>query len=253
MNNFDIREQFNKQAKNFSNWTVTLNIEYLKAYFDFCQIKTEDALLDVACGTGEYSIYLAHKIKKVSGIDISDKAIDIAKTYTKKFKLANAEFLCYDVENLPYEDNSFSVVNCKSAFHHFLKPETVFKEMLRCSNHKVCIQDIISYEDEKVDSFFNKFEKEVDISHNQTLKQREFDRLFISHNLRIVNKMVVNVELNLNEYLRHAVQLEVNTKRINKMLAQGLKDPTISRYFFYKGDELYFKRDVYLLFGEKFC
>jgi len=58
-----VKRQFDKQAQNFSNWSVTKNIEYQKAYFDFCEISSQDTLLDFACGTGEYAVYAAAIVK----------------------------------------------------------------------------------------------------------------------------------------------------------------------------------------------
>jgi ubiquinone/menaquinone biosynthesis C-methylase UbiE len=52
-----VKRQFDKQAENFSNWSVTKNIEYQRAYFGFCEISPQDTLLDLACGTGEYAIF----------------------------------------------------------------------------------------------------------------------------------------------------------------------------------------------------
>ncbi|MBA7540793.1 hypothetical protein ES705_33096 [subsurface metagenome] len=53
MNNQLIKNQFNKQAEKFANWSVGRHIEYIKAYCDFCEISGQDKLLDVACGPGE--------------------------------------------------------------------------------------------------------------------------------------------------------------------------------------------------------
>jgi len=47
-----VKRQFDKQAQNFSNWSVTKNIEYQKAYFDFCELSSQDTLLDSACSNG---------------------------------------------------------------------------------------------------------------------------------------------------------------------------------------------------------
>jgi len=79
-----VKRQFNKQAQNFSNWSVTKNIEYQKAYFDFCEIFSQDTLLDVACGTGEYAIFAAPKVRYVNGVDISKGMIEIAQKQADK-------------------------------------------------------------------------------------------------------------------------------------------------------------------------
>jgi tRNA/tmRNA/rRNA uracil-C5-methylase (TrmA/RlmC/RlmD family) len=59
------------QAQTFSNWSVTKNEEYMHAYFEFIDLQKEDEMLDVACGTGEFSVFYARRIKGVHGIDIS--------------------------------------------------------------------------------------------------------------------------------------------------------------------------------------
>ncbi|NQU88685.1 MAG: class I SAM-dependent methyltransferase [Mariniphaga sp.] len=146
MKNQIIKDQFNKQAELFANWSVSKNLEYLEAYVNFCSIQPGDRVLDVACGPGDLAIFLADKVSKVQGIDISDKEVEIANGLVNKFGLKNIRFDCADVEKLPNDNNSFSVVLCKSAFHHFRNPDVVFKEMKRCceKSGKISIQDIVA-------------------------------------------------------------------------------------------------------------
>lgn len=54
------------------------------------------SVLDVGCGAGLYSIGLAPYVKKVAGIDISEKMIDSAKEKAKQEHCGNCEFLCLD-------------------------------------------------------------------------------------------------------------------------------------------------------------
>ena len=166
-----VKRQFDKQAQNFSNWSVTKNIEYQKAYFDFCEISTQDALLDFACGTGEYAIFAAHKVKYVHGVDISKGMIEIAQNQATKENIYNISFLCHPVEQTPFEDRSFSIVICRSAFHHFHDYDGIFDEMIRCSQKggRISVQDIVAYPDELIDRFFEEFERAVDMSHHKTL------------------------------------------------------------------------------------
>ncbi len=73
-----------------------------------CKDKT---ILDYGCGNGVHSIFLAKLGKKVIGIDLSQKAISLAK---KKIKINNLEektdFLVMDCESLGFPDNHFDVI-----------------------------------------------------------------------------------------------------------------------------------------------
>ena len=221
-----VKRQFDTQAQNFSNWSVTKNEEYMQAYFEFIDLRKDDELLDVACGTGEFSAFCAKRIKRVYGIDISAGMIELANKLAQTCGLTNVAFECHDVEHIPCAYNSFSVVQCRSAFHHMESYPQVFNEMLRCCERggRLAIQDIIAYEDQKVNSFFEALEKEVDVSHNATLHRAEFIDLFDRNRVEVIRSFVVEIELNFREYLGHAHQSEGSIEKIGNMLEEGLQD-----------------------------
>jgi len=253
MVNQKVKEQFNKQAEKFANWSVGKNVEYLNGYFDFCNIQPNDILLDVACGPGDFTNLTARRILKASGVDISDKEIEIANRQSSELGLTNVVFDCSDVENLPYSNNSFTVVVCKSAFHHFMNPEIVFKEMIRCCENggKISIQDIRAYDDSYVNEFFEAFDKLIDNSHNKTLNEYEFNKLYSGNGIKKTGEFKLDVDLNVREYVDHAVQDKGNQEKIDRLLKHGLDDNRINNYLFMKDGELYFKRPVYLIIGIK--
>lgn len=75
--------------------------------------------LDVACGTGLYTRSIARKAKEVYGVDISMGMLKSAQKYSKIFGLDNISFVCSNIENLPFNDNSFDGISCCFAFHLF--------------------------------------------------------------------------------------------------------------------------------------
>lgn len=253
MSNEIIKQQFNRQVQNFSNWPVTKNIEYLQAYFDFCGMNQHDTLLDVACGTGELAIFSAGKVASVLGVDISDQEIEFATGQAQANHLTNVRFICGDVEKIPCNPDSYSMVICKSAFHHFQNYRLVFAEMNRCCKNrgKISIQDIISYENPKVNDFFEGLEKKIDLSHHRTLSREAIVNLYHAAGLKIVNELRVEIELNFTEYLGHAVQAESSKATIESLLKTGLQDDEVQGYFGMKNDQLFFKRSVLLILGEK--
>ena len=245
--------QFDKQAEKFSNWSVTRNLEYMQAYFNFCRMVPEDDLLDVACGTGEFCVFCASRIRSVIGMDISGRMIEIAKLQARKANLNNIHLSCHEVEDLPVPSDAFSRVICKSAFHHLEDLAVVFQEMIRCCREggRISIQDIVSYEGEKVNDFFERMEQEIDASHHRTCSREFLTHLYEAHQLKITGTYGLEIELDFQEYLDHADQSEVNRKNINGLLDQGLKDEDVSRYFLRKDDHLFFRRNVFLILGEK--
>jgi len=249
-----VKRQFDTQAQNFSNWSVTKNEEYMQAYFEFIDLQKDDELLDVACGSGEFSVFCARRIRHVHGIDISKGMIELAHKLAQTRGLTNVTFECHDVEHIPCADNSFSVVQCRSAFHHMESYSQVFNEMLRCYERggRLAVQDIMAYEDRKVNSFFEALEKEVDVSHNATLHRHEFIDLFDRNQVEVIRSFTVEIELNFREYLGHAHQSEVSIEKIRDMLEKGLQDADVSRFLYMNGDdELVLKRAVFLILGQK--
>jgi ubiquinone/menaquinone biosynthesis C-methylase UbiE len=247
-----VKRQFDKQAQNFSNWSVTKNIEYQKAYFNFCEISSQDTLLDIACGSGEYAVFAAQKVKYVHGVDISKGMIEIAQKQAAKENINNISFLCHPVENTPFEDRSFSLVICRSAFHHFQDYDGIFDEMIRCCHRggRISVQDIVACSDERIDSFFEEFERAVDVSHHKTLNKEFIKSLYYQRNIRIKNTFEIEIELHLQEYLGHAQQSEESKRKIGNLLEKGLKDPDISKYFVIKNGDLFFKRGVFMILGQ---
>ena len=74
-------------------------------------------ILDVGCGSGRYTNYLAQNNKKVVGIDFADKMIEFAKKNAKLKNLNNVDFLCVSLEDYKF-DTSFDGVVCMGFFDY---------------------------------------------------------------------------------------------------------------------------------------
>ena len=85
-------------------------------------------ILDIGCGTGENSLFFAEKGYKVTGIDFSPKAIQIAKQKATERGL-KVEFFVYDALNLISLKRTFDTAIDCGLFHTFSDPgrETYIK------------------------------------------------------------------------------------------------------------------------------
>ena len=82
--------------------------------------------LDLACGTGNYTIALRNLGLMIRGIDQSELMISTAKG-----KAPQMEWHVGDAEALPFAAGSFQGVTCILAIHHFKDVRKAFLEMHR--------------------------------------------------------------------------------------------------------------------------
>lgn len=88
-------------------------------------------LLDVGCGTGHWSAFFAGQGFRVTGVDVSEKMINIARSKV----IPGAAFQVADADELPFEDGWFDVVAAITTLEFVSSPEGVVKEMVRCTKH----------------------------------------------------------------------------------------------------------------------
>lgn len=104
-----------RESQRFNSWL-------LKALKANSGIK----LLDIACGGGYLLSVASQKGIFCFGLDISEKAISIAKA-----QKGEKELVVADSENLPLQNNFFDMVTCLGSVEHFLHPEKALTEMIR--------------------------------------------------------------------------------------------------------------------------
>lgn len=88
-------------------------------------------VLDVACGTGRFTRYIAEELKFILGIDISRKMLKKAKKYSDKKGIENILFARMDAYNLYLKNNFFDLVSCCWALHLFRDITKTLKEIYR--------------------------------------------------------------------------------------------------------------------------
>jgi SAM-dependent methyltransferase len=93
------------------------------------------SMLDVACGSGRFTIKAAQRGHRMWGLDITKEAIIAAREETKRLGLDAVSFLEGDMTNMPFSDDRFDFVFCPrfsiNAVATFSKRRIAIQEMLR--------------------------------------------------------------------------------------------------------------------------
>lgn len=88
--------------------------------------RTDARYLDLACGTGNYTVALAARGGRWAGVDHSSEMLREAAR-----KSASVRWHEADAEDLPFDAASFDGVVLTLALHHFASPVDAFREIAR--------------------------------------------------------------------------------------------------------------------------
>lgn len=84
-------------------------------------------VLEVGCGTGHWTTFFAKQGFNITGIDISEKMIEKAKSKN----IPNTKFEVIDATNLPYDDESVENIICITSLEFIKDKDKALKEMHR--------------------------------------------------------------------------------------------------------------------------
>ena len=115
-------------------------------------------VLDVACGTGDMVVELQKQGCTVTGIDLSDEMLAVARQ-----KAPTATYMIADAEHLPFEDESFDAVTCAFGVRNFVHLEKGLSEMLRVLKPGGCmvILELATPDNKFVKPFYNLYTRHI--------------------------------------------------------------------------------------------
>lgn len=96
--------------------------------------KAGEDILDMGTGPGEPALTIAGSVLpggRVTGIDLSEKMVEIAQTVGKARGIQNADFRVMDCSKLEFPTSSFDAAICCFGFQIFTNPEQAAKEAYR--------------------------------------------------------------------------------------------------------------------------
>lgn len=133
-----IRRLFNNIASDYDrlNHILSLNIDKgwrRKAVQEIADKESPVKALDVACGTGDFTIEIAKAVangSEVIGVDISEGMMEIGRKKIMKAGVA-AEMAVADCEALPYDNNTFDRISVGFGVRNFEHLELGLSEMFR--------------------------------------------------------------------------------------------------------------------------
>jgi ubiquinone/menaquinone biosynthesis C-methylase UbiE len=159
----------------------------LDRLLELAQPQADWIMLDVATGGGHTALRFAPHVARVIATDLTPRMIDVAQRFVLSQGISNVEFRLADAENLPFDPDTFDLVTCRIAAHHFPDPARFVREAARSlkSNGLLLIQDQVVPEDLPTADYVNAFERLRDPSHHRTLAESEWVAIFENAGFRL--------------------------------------------------------------------
>jgi len=122
-------------------------------------------------------------------------------------------------EDLPFADDSFDVVACRIAPHHFADVRAAVSEMARVSRNRVVVQDNV-FVDERVEEA----EKLRDPTHVRCYSEDDWRAFFRAGGLRIEDERMFERDVEVEPWLARVDTPPADAEHVRELLSDRISD-----------------------------
>ncbi|MGA7386358.1 MAG: methyltransferase domain-containing protein [Pseudolabrys sp.] len=189
MNKSLVQEQFGKTAASYLTSTPHALGKSLERLVALTSPQKSWHGLDVATGGGHVAYAFAPQVARMWATDITQEMLDLVRAEAQKRGLSNIRVAYAKAEALPFEDESFDLVTCRIAPHHFDSiPEFLaeVRRVLRPQSLFALVDNVVPQG--SVGDYINAFERFRDPSHLRAWTMDEWRAALMKHGLAITHE-----------------------------------------------------------------
>ena len=160
--------QFGASADAYATSSIHARGESLALLVEEVEPQAGWQTLDVGAGAGHTALAFAPHVAHVVATDLTQQMLAKTAELAAGRGLTNVETKIADAESLPFGDDSFDLVTCRLAFHHFPNSRQAVSEFARVlkPGGVLGFTDNIVVPDKKAAGYYNAYEKLRDPSHH---------------------------------------------------------------------------------------
>ena len=89
------------------------------------------AIVEIGCGTGQTSLYLARADRTVVALDLSREALKLGAAAARRYGIDGIAFVEADLNRLPLQEGAFDLVYSSGVLHHTPDPRAAFSRIAK--------------------------------------------------------------------------------------------------------------------------
>ncbi len=231
------QEQFGKQSSCYGKGHILADVSDVAGAVEMTGLSDGGVALDVATGAGHTAVYLAEQGFSVTASDVAqamlDRTAELADERGLELKLNQ-----HVAEVFPYPDDSFDLVTCRVAGHHFSSPGAFVEEsarVLKSGGWFLLIDGCIPDGESVAEKWTHEVEKLRDPSHGRFLRQGEWSDLSSGAGLTIKSSELQPMKMpDLEWYFEAANTADENRVKVRELVKNA---PEEARRLFRVGEE----------------
>jgi ubiquinone/menaquinone biosynthesis C-methylase UbiE len=218
-----VQEQFGKTAASYLTSAPHALGKSLERLVALTSPQKSWRILDVATGGGHVAYTFAPHVARVWATDITDEMLSMVGGEAKKRGLTNVRTAYAKAEALPFEDDSFDLVTCRIAPHHFDSIANFLDQVHRVLTPKgifAVVDNVVPVG--SVGDYVNAFERFRDPSHLRAWTMEEWRDALKSHHFAIEHEEQIYKSMEFKSWAgRHDATMQA---LLRSMLAQVTPD-----------------------------
>jgi ubiquinone/menaquinone biosynthesis C-methylase UbiE len=184
-----VQEQFGKTAQDYLTSKPHAQGKSLERLVELAAPQPDWRALDVATGGGHTAYVFAPHVRRLWATDITDEMLAMVRREVDKRGLTNIRVAYAKAEMLPFEDQSFDLVTCRIAPHHFESIAAFLAETFRVltpGGTLALVDNVVP--GGSVGDYVNAFERLRDPSHLRAWPMEEWRAALKDHGFAITHE-----------------------------------------------------------------
>jgi ubiquinone/menaquinone biosynthesis C-methylase UbiE len=233
MSKQQVQEIFGASADAYVTSEVHAKGASLNRLVELLEPQTDWRVLDVATGGGHTAFVLAPYVGQVVATDITAEMLTNTAKGAAERGLANVTTETADADNLPFPDDSFDLVTCRIAAHHFEDNGRFLSEcarVLKPDGRMALVDNVVPGSrlrgkkanlKREAGKYVNAYEKLRDPSHNRALSVDEWLDLFVAAGFSDIHQETYRKKMDFDAWTDRMHVTSEDRIRLKAMLVQA--------------------------------
>jgi ubiquinone/menaquinone biosynthesis C-methylase UbiE len=258
-----VQRQFGASAEAYATSSVHAKGASLNLLIDAIDLQPMWRVLDVATGAGHTAQAIAPFVGRVVSSDLTFEMLLVSRRLASDKRRLNVDPVSTEAGQLAFSSDSFDLVTCRIAAHHFHNIQAFISESVRVLHDGgilAVVDNIVpgGFRTRKATTrlseagrFINAFDRLRDPSHVQSLSRDQWMEFFYQSGLRVHHQETIEKQLDFDRWAKRMNVADDDITRLKSMLRQAPSQ--VQEYFKpqFIGERILFNLTELILIGIK--